>query len=146
MMIAKLVIYGLPLIFLLLLLSILYFAVRNPCWRKQVTDFFVVKGRREKHIFQSFNSNGRKYFRRIRRLSKGEPIQSKLASAAVTYYHQLKRLIKALNINEKYYTHTHLIQLIEKTSELGYLTYTYREAGKGLIFFETITVLGLIDA
>lgn len=132
-----------PAVFLFLLLcSMVVYTVLCLSSRKRLTPVFVLMGIRKKTIYQSLNWTGRQYFRRLKRLSKAKPIDEILSLAAVMYYHQLKRLIKVLHVNKRYRTKTHLLPLIEKASQEGYINFTARKAGIYPFIIEAIAILG----
>lgn len=132
-----------PAVFLFLLLcSMVVYTVLRLSSRKRLTPVFILMGISNKTIYQSLNWTGKQYFRRLKRLSKAKSIDEILPLAAVMYYHQLKRLIKVLKVNQRYRTKTHLLSLIEKASQEGYITFTARKAGKYPVIFEAIAILG----
>ena len=132
-----------PALFLFLLwCAMVVYTVLRLSSRKRLTPVFVLMGIRKKTIYQSLDWTGRQYFRRLKRLSKAKPIDEILPLAAVMYYHQLKRLIKVLKVNQRYRTKTHLLSLVEKASQEGYITFTAYKAGKYPVIIEAIAILG----
>ncbi len=131
-------------IFLFLLwCSTVVFTILRLSSRKRLTPVFILMGIRKKKIYQSLNWTGRQYFKRLKHLSKTKSIEELLSLAAVMYYHQLKGLIKVLQVNQRYRTKTHLLPLIEKASQEGHLNFTARKVGKRSVITEAIAILGL---
>lgn len=127
---------------LIIMGGLVTFVIIMLATRRRLTPIFIETGKRKKRIYQSLNHIGRRYFKRLKRLSKAKPIDEILALAAVMYYHQLKSLLKVLTVNQQYQTKTHLLPLVEKASQQGYLNYTAYKTGKRLVVTEALAILG----